>query len=194
MSKKTKALCEGAVMVALALILGMLRIYRLPDGGSINLAILPLVFFAIRYGGGWGALAGVAFGILDYVVNFGVAIDWTSILFDYIVSYGLLGLGAGLFKNRKWSAYWGTLTGGILLFLSCYLVGVFVWGRYMPEVFMGMAMTSPWFYSFLYNMSWAGPDILLTIACFAILYRIKPVRRFLLRQDLADTSKTTSTN
>ena len=50
MSQKTKALCEGAIMVALALILGMLRLYRLPDGGSITLSILPLVFFAVRPG------------------------------------------------------------------------------------------------------------------------------------------------
>ena len=124
MSQKTKALCEGAVMVALAVILGMLRLYRLPDGGSITLTILPLVLFAVRYGAGWGALAGISFGILDYVVGSGIAIDWTSILFDYIFSYGLLGLGAGLFKKRRWSAYWGTLVGGVLLFLSCYLVGV----------------------------------------------------------------------
>ena len=62
MSQKTRPLCEGAVMVALALILGMLRLYRLPDGGSITIAILPLTFFALRYGPGWGFLAGFAFG------------------------------------------------------------------------------------------------------------------------------------
>ena len=32
----------------------MLRLHRLPDGGSITIAILPLVFFAVRYGPGWG--------------------------------------------------------------------------------------------------------------------------------------------
>ena len=51
--KSTRALCEGGIMVALAVILGMLRLYRLPNGGSITIAILPLVFFAARYGPGW---------------------------------------------------------------------------------------------------------------------------------------------
>lgn len=78
LSAKTKALCEAAVMVALAVILGMLRLYRLPDGGSITIAILPLVFFAVRYGPGWGFLAGFAYGGLDYIVGQGIAIDWTS--------------------------------------------------------------------------------------------------------------------
>jgi len=185
MSQKTKALCEGAIMVALALILGMLRLYRLPDGGSITLSILPLVFFAVRYGPGWGFLAGFAFGGLDYIVNNGIAIDWTTIICDYFLAYGLAGLGAGLFRGRRVSACWGTLVGGTLMFLSSYLVGVFVWGKYMPEAFLGMPMTSPWLYSFLYNILWAGPDTVLTIIIFALLYRAPSLRRYLLREDLS---------
>ena len=184
MSQKTKAICEGAVMVALALILGMLRLDRLPDGGSITIAILPLAFFAIRHGPGWGFLAGFAFGGLDYVLNYGIAIDWTTILCDYFLAYGLLGLGAGLFRGRRSSAFFGTLTGGALMFLSSYLVGVFVWGKYMPEVFLNMPMTSPWVYSFLYNILWAGPDVALTLVIFAALSRARPMRKYLEGADL----------
>ena len=185
MSKQTRALCEGAVMAALAIILGLLRLYRLPNGGSITIAILPLVFFAVRHGAGWGFLVGFVYGGLDYVVGHGVAIDWTSIICDYFLAYGLLGLGAGLFRGRRWSACWGTLLGGALMFLSSYLVGVFVWGKYMPEEFLGMTMTTPWFYSFLYNIIWAGPDVALTLVIFLILYQVKPMRRLLMAQDLA---------
>jgi len=184
MNKRTKALCEGAAMAALAVILGMLRLYRLPDGGSITIAILPLVFYAGRFGPGWGFLAGLAYGGLDYIVGNGISIDWTTLLCDYFLAYALLGLGAGLFRGKKGGAYFGTVVGGFLMFMSSYLVGVFVWGKYMPEVFLGMAMTSPWFYSFLYNITWAGPDILLTLLIFAALYRIPPMRRYLMGEDL----------
>ena len=176
-------------MVALAVVLGQLRLYRLPNGGSITIAILPLVFFAIRYGVGWGFLAGFAYGGLDYFLGLSSAIDWTTIICDYFLAYGLLGLGAGLMKGRKWSACFGTLVGGVLMFLSSYLVGVFVWGKWMPEEFLGMTMTTPWFYSFLYNITWAGPDILITLIIFVILYQVKPMRRYLLRQDLEGISK-----
>ena len=71
------------------------------------------------------------------------------------------------------------------MFLSSYLVGVFVWGKYMPEEFLGMTMTTPWFYSFLYNIIWAGPDVALTLVIFLILYQVKPMRRLLMAQDLA---------
>ena len=184
MSKQTKALCEGAVMVALAVILGMLRLYRLPNGGSITIAILPLVFFAVRYGPGWGFLAGFAYGGLDYIVGHGIAIDWTSILFDYFLSYGLLGLGAGLLHKNKYRAYIGTVVGGVLMFLSCYLVGVFIWGKYMPEEFLGLTMTTPWFYSFLYNIISVGPNVVLTLILFVLLHRVKPIRKQLLPEEV----------
>lgn len=185
LSTRTKAICEAAIMVALAVILGQLRLYRWPNGGSITLAILPLVFFAVRHGMGWGFLAGFVYGALDYVVGQGISIDWTTIICDYFLAYGLLGLGAGLFKGRRWSACFGTLLGGALMFLSSYLVGVFVWGKWMPDEFLGMTMTTPWFYSFLYNISWAGPCMVLTLAVFVIFYRIKPMKQFLDGQDLA---------
>lgn len=181
---RIRALCEGGVMVALAVILGMLRLYRLPNGGSITIAILPLVFFAVRYGPGWGFLAGFAYGGLDYIVGHGIAIDWTSILFDYFLSYGLLGLGAGLLHKNKYRAYIGTVVGGVLMFLSCYLVGVFIWGKYMPEEFLGLTMTTPWFYSFLYNIISVGPNVVLTLILFVLLHRVKPIRKQLLPEEV----------
>ena len=37
-----RMLCEGAIMIALALILNQLKIFRLPNGGSITLEMLPI--------------------------------------------------------------------------------------------------------------------------------------------------------
>ncbi len=54
----------------------------------------------------------------------------------------------------------------------------------MPEVFLGMPMTSPWVYSFLYNIIWAIPDSTLAIIVFLVLYQMKPMRRYLTAQDL----------
>lgn len=185
MNKRTKALCEGAVMIALAIVLDMIRLYRLPNGGSVTIAMVPIVLFAVRYGWGWGAMAGFIFGGLNYIIGAGISIDWTTIICDYFLAYAMLGLGAGLFKGKSKGAIWGSLVGGGLQFLSSYLVGVFVWGKWMPDEFLGMTMTSPWIYSFLYNILWAGPDILLAVVLFAILYQIKPMRRYLCGEDLA---------
>ena len=47
-----RMLCEGGVMIALALVLGLLKVFELPQGGSISLEMLPLLFFCVRWGMG----------------------------------------------------------------------------------------------------------------------------------------------
>ena len=178
MNKKTKALCEAAIMVALSLILELVVLYKLPNGGSVTLSAVPIVFFGLRHGTGWGAMAGFVFGGLNYIMG-GSAIDWTTIIFDYFLAFSMLGMGAGLFKGRTNGAYGAAVVGVGLQFLASYLVGVFVWGKWMPEEFLGLTMTTPWFYSFLYNILWAGPDLVLCLVAFFLLYQVKPMRRYL---------------
>ena len=72
--------------------------------------------------------------------------------------------------------------GGLLRFLAHYLVGALVWGKYMPDEFFGMSMTSPWFYSLLYNGSYMLPDIILCAVVFALLYR--PLKKYFTGADL----------
>ena len=57
-----------------------------------------------------------------------------------------------------------------------------VWGKYMPDTFFNMTMTSPWFYSFLYNISYMLPDIILVVILFAVLY--KPLNKYFTCQDI----------
>ena len=87
-----RALCEGAVMVALAQILGYLKLYELPQGGSITLSMLPIFFFAVRWGLKDGLLCSFVFGILQLLLDGGFAIGWQSMLGDYP---GLRRAGAG---------------------------------------------------------------------------------------------------
>ena len=56
-------LCEGAIMIALALVLGLLKPFELPQGGSISLEMLPLFIFIARWGMGSSLICCFAFGI-----------------------------------------------------------------------------------------------------------------------------------
>ena len=182
-NNKIRMLCEGAVFLALAQILSYIKLYEFPNGGSIDCcAMLPIVLFAVRWGAGWGTLVGFVYGLLQYFLGNGIAIDWTSMIADYLIAYLLLGLGAGLFHGRKYGVYLGAVCGGVLRFLAHYVVGAVIWGKYMPESFFGMTMTSPWFYSFLYNVSYMLPDIILVVILFAVLY--KPLNKYFTCEDL----------
>lgn len=183
MNRKTRTLCEAAILIALSVALEMITLYKLPNGGSVTLSMVPIILFAVRHGIGWGAMAGFVFGGINYMMG-GSAIDWTTIICDYFIAFSMLGFGAGLFRGKKLGCIFGSLTGVTLQFIASYLVGVFVWGKWMPDEFLGMTMTTPWIYSFLYNILWAGPDLVLSVVVFAVLYQVVPMRKYLVGQDL----------
>ena len=92
-----RMLCEGGLMIALALVLGLLKVFELPQGGSISLEMLPLLFFCVRWGMGGGFIACFAFGVLQVFIQGAVSWGWQSILLDYVLAFSFLGLAcAGL--------------------------------------------------------------------------------------------------
>lgn len=174
-----RALVEGAILIALAEILSFLPFYKLPWGGSIDLAMLPIIIACVRWGFGPGMLVSVAHAILQTLFEGGIAIGWQSILGDFLLAYAVLGV-AGLFRGKFVPA---AIVSCALRFLVHYVVGATIWAEYMPEVFFGMTMTTPWFYSALYNGAYMLPDMLLVLAAGILLMKT-PARKFLLHQDL----------
>ena len=85
-------------------------------------------------------------------------------------------------KGKKLGVFWGTLIGGVARFLVHYVVGATIWAAYMPDTFFGMTMTSPWIYSLLYNIAYMGPNIIITLVIFGLLY--VPMKKYMLGQDI----------
>jgi thiamine transporter len=174
---KTRMICEAAIFIAMAEILSLIKLYEFPNGGSITLEMLPIILFAARYGCGWGSLAGLVYGTITYLIGNKFSVDWTTIICDYFIAFVALGFGAGLLSRRKWSVYYGTVIGGVLRFLAHFLIGVFVWGKWMPDTFLGKPMTSPWIYSLIYNGSYMLPSIVLCLVVFALISRCGSISR-----------------
>ena len=175
---QVRMLCEGAVMVVLSQILGFIKLWEMPWGGSVCLVMLPIFFFACRWGLGAGLMSGLVLGILQFVFDGGFALGWQSIIGDYLLAFTMLGL-AGLAKGCLFA---GALIGSAARFLVHYVVGATIWAEYMPEEFFGMTMSTPWFYSLLYNLAYMVPNTLITLAVAAALY--KPMRKLIRGQDL----------
>ncbi|MBQ8952934.1 MAG: energy-coupled thiamine transporter ThiT [Clostridia bacterium] len=174
-------LVEGAIMVAAAQVLSMIKLWEMPWGGSITLAMVPILFFAVRWGTGSGLLAGFVFGILQFTFDGGFAIGWQSIIGDYLLAFTALGL-AGLARGKRGNVFLGTAIGGLARFLVHYVVGATVWAEYMPDTFFGMTMKSPWFYSCLYNLAYMLPNIVICMIIFAIIY--KPLHKYIVGEDI----------
>ncbi|MDO4815863.1 MAG: energy-coupled thiamine transporter ThiT [Bacillota bacterium] len=178
---KLRALCEGALFVALAQAIGYLKLFELPQGGSITLSMLPIFIYCARWGFGPGMLASIVFSVLQLLLDGAYAWGWQSMVGDYIVAFSVLGV-AGLFHKNKYGLFIGTVVGSVARFLVHYVVGATVWAEYMPPEFFGMTMTTPWFYSALYNGSFMLIDMLLCLAVCAILF--KPMGKYIRGEDL----------
>ena len=176
-----RMLCEGGLLLAAASVLSLIKFWEMYDGGAIDFGMLPILLFAVRWGVGPGLVVGFADGVIQFMQAGGLAIGWQSIIGDYLVAFTVLGL-AGLVRGRKSGVFVGTVIGCVARFLVHYIVGATVWGAYMPETFFEMTMTTPWFYSLLYNGFYMAIDMVLCLVVFALLYR--PLRKYFLAEDI----------
>lgn len=160
-------------MVALAVALDSIRIFTLPQGGSITAGeMVPILFVALRRGVKAGVFAGVILGIVDLYFEYSV-VSPISFLLDYPLAYGALGL-AGLFRQR-----------GVLL--SAVGVAIAIGARFVCHFISGVVFFAPLYaptldpviYSAGYNASYLVPglvtsEVLITllVAAGALKFRL----------------------
>ena len=177
--RSIRALTAGAIMIAVAESLSFLPLYTLPWGGRIDFAMLPILLFCTRWGFAPGMLVSCAHAVLQTMFEGGIAIGWESIIGDFLLAYAVLG-AAGLFKGKFCL---GAIVACTARFLVHYVVGATIWAEYMPGEFFGMTMTTPWFYSALYNGAYMLPDLLLILAVYLLLSKTA-MSRYLRGDDL----------
>jgi thiamine transporter len=160
-SRKTnynvRTLTYGALAIAASFILSYIKIVSLPYGGTITLAsMLPMFIFAYIAGPKAGLLAGLSYGLLQYIQE-PFFVHWVQFLLDYPLAFSLLGL-AGLFRKNH---YLGAVVGSMGRFVCHFLSGVVFFASYAGD-------QNVFVYSLMYNMSYILPDMLICIAVLAI--------------------------
>jgi thiamine transporter len=152
-TNKTRTLAQGAISVALALVLSFLKIDVGAQGGSLNFAMIPLLVFAVHSGGvGWGVLAGLVFGSLKQIFSGFDGITWASMLLDYSFAYAAVGL-AGIFRGKFGvkGYLFGAIVGCAARFLIHFISGVTIYATYAEATYLGVNTAAPWIYSVVYN-------------------------------------------
>ena len=181
-NKKLQILIEGAVMVALATVLSLIKIYKLPWGGSVTLlSMLPIIVFSIRHGvlNGLGvsfvySLIQLGFGIVfDGLIGWGLTPGMliACMIFDYILAFTVLGI-AGMFRTKGLA---GQVAGAaiaiILRFISHVLSGVYVFAS-AGKLWEGFETDNSWLYSIVYNACYMLPELIFTLAAVIIIFRL----------------------
>ena len=183
--KRTLAVCECGMLLALAFVLDYLcGFFKGPwvAGGGITVGMVPIVYIAFRHGNAWGIGSALVYSALQIAMGFYVPPANTvvsiilCVFLDYLLAFTVLGaskLFAGTVKGNKLLGYAvGSFSVCMLRFLCSFLSGVILWGDYGTM----WGIENIWLYSFCYNISYMLPNAIITAAIItAICSAIDPV-------------------
>ena len=182
---RVRALCECAILLALAFVLNLVSgpiFAKMPNGGSVTLAMFPLLLCAQRWGVGSGLLVGFAYGLLDMLLDGGYAWGWQSILLDYLLAYTALGLG-GFFKGKAWGVFPCVAIGCLGRFAVHHLSGITIYKILVPTEVPGFGVFSnPHLYSLVYNGVYMVPNTIIALLVAVVLY--VPMKRYFAGEDI----------
>lgn len=159
----TRQLVFAALMIACTLVLEQLRIFHMPQGGSITLGgMVPLLLLSYLEGPVVGLVGGGLYGLLNLLQD-PFVVHPVQVLFDYPLPYMCMGL-AGLLPGHR---VFSTALAFAARFLCHVFSGVVFFASYAPT---GM---NPLWYSLTFNATYLLPDFL--ICC--LILKFLPVKR-----------------
>ena len=165
-NKSALRLTEGAVMIALATVLSMIKLAEFPYGGSITAASLfPIALIAYRHGTAFGLSCGLLYGGIQQLLglnNLSYFTTWQSvvaiILFDYILAFAVFGL-SGVLRRTKMQANikmtFGVVLACVLRYLCHVISGCTVWAG------LSIPTSAALWYSIGYNATYMIPETLI---------------------------------
>ena len=166
----SRRLSMGAMCIAIAFVASNIRLFRMPQGGSITpAAMLPLVMFMLACGPLKGFVVGCAYGFLQ-LISSPYVIHPIQLLVDYPLAYGAMVLGClalAMPIKKQWQLPVAVLLAGVGRYVMAVLSGAIFFAEYAGE-------QNAWIYSIVYNISYLGPDTLvcMIVACVPGMARL----------------------
>jgi len=182
-NQRVLLMMEIAIFGALGFVLDFVA-FKMPQGGSVSLVMIPIILLAFRRGVLAGVLTGLLVGLLQIVtgtisitpLSFGFVV--LQVILDYLVAYGVVGF-AGVMRGRYLNGQREGKTGKMIAaIVAGVLLGSFL--RYLVHVitgvlFFGMfAEGNALIYAIVYNSTYMIPVYLLAAAVCSILFAAAP--------------------
>ena len=150
-TNSTKALSYAGVSIALSFALSYVKLFSLPQGGSVTLAsMLPLIIYSYVFGARKGVLAGIIYGVLQCLQSPQIY-QPVQVLIDYPIAFASIGL-AGVVKNLKFlktpliKFIFGASVACIMRYLCHFVSGYYVFSSWAMEGYTALT------WSLVYNL------------------------------------------
>ncbi|WP_329887512.1 energy-coupled thiamine transporter ThiT [Pseudoramibacter faecis] len=175
-----RALTISALMIAMAMVLSQIRLFKMPQGGSVTaFSMLPIALCAYLFGTKRGIMAGVCLGLINLMFD-PYVIHPAQLLIDYILAFGALGIG-GLVRYQKNGLIKGYLMGIFGRYICAVVSGVIFFGAYAPKQF------NAWTWSLWYNLTYIAAEGAVTVIVLCIPAVKRLFERAQKRVDAADS-------
>ena len=159
------ALGNVLLVVVLIALLSNIKLFHFPTGGSITLlSMLVICLPGYWFGLGAGIATGVAYGVLQLLIDPYVLYPMQLIV-DYVLAFGALGL-SGLFSNAKFGLLKGYITAVLGRYVFAVISGWIFFGAYAWEGW------DPLPYSLAYNAIYIFAEAAVTL----LILSVKPVQ------------------
>ncbi len=156
-----KQLTFCAMAVALGTVLSNIKLFHFPTGGSITLfSMLIICLPGYFFGVGAGFLSGLAYGILQLIIDPYVLFP-VQLVLDYFLAFGAFGL-SGLFANAKAGLAKGYITGILGRYACTVLSGWIFFGSYAWEGWGALP------YSIVYNAIYIFAEAAATLVILSV--------------------------
>lgn len=167
----SRCIALAGICVALSFALSYIKLWELPQGGSVTFAsLLPIMLFAYIYGAKKGVLIGCVYGILQAIQD-PFIIHPAQFLLDYPIAFTMVGF-AGTFANVKAldkvpqvKFILGAILAEVLRYIAHVISGVYAFSAYAGD-------GNFWLYSLAYN-SFVFADLVLVVVVGALLFSSK---------------------
>lgn len=174
-------LALSAVFIALSTVLSMYPKIEAPLGGGITLcSMLPIIMISCLFGVKWGLGVSFAYGIIQMMLSFAEVCSWgltpwvlvATFVFDYVLAYFVLGFSGAFRKMGYVGIILGTVMVLVLRFLCHFGTGVFIFDIWCE-------WDNVWLYSLCYNGGYMLPELALTTAGAAIIFRLPQTKKLM---------------
>jgi len=157
----TRALTESALLVALAAVLSLYAVFKLPNGGSVTIgSMIPILLVSMKYSFRWSLAVAFAYSMIQMFLGFyappveNLLYYSLVVLLDYLIAFSVLCLAGPIYRALRstLSVRFRLLAAALfcfsLRFICHFLSGIIIWAAYAPP-------DQPlWLYSLLYNGSY----------------------------------------
>lgn len=166
-SSSVLRLVEGALLIAVATVLSMVKLLDLPYGGSVTAcSALPILLIGYRHGTKFGVFAACVYALLQLLLGASTLSYFSTplsiiaiILLDYVIAFAVLGLG-GVFRREGRPQGQALVSSALLccaLRYACHVIsGCTVWAG------LSIPTEAALLYSLAYNATYMIPETLVT--------------------------------